>query len=535
MAGRDATAPSWTARAGRTGVVTFQCRSQGSQLWFATMRYRGKEDPRTSLEAARPGTWPRHPHATSDISHDAVVVLPGIMGSALRDAESGRLLWGLSVRLLERAWRHRDGLLPLHLTPAEREGRYERVKATGLLEVPAWAPFLQGFEPYGNLLAAVGEVTADDAAVLAFPYDWRLPVAVNGSRLAAAARRHLTVWRAHPASRRDDRPARLVFVAHSMGGLVTRAALAQTPDLVADTRAVITLGTPFYGAVKAAVILNGDRHAPLTALPRHRMTALAAGMPGVHDLLPDFRCVDAGLDVLRLTPTDVAALGGDKELATQAMDFQQRVRTGGTVTLPGHRAVVGVAQPTMQSLRLADGVVHEQHVAFRTHPDGQLVRDADGVPERRDRAGDGTVYRESASLGGPVITYLPLQHGALAKDGGVLRHVRAVITEQDDQLGPPMGAGEIGLTVPEDILAGVPWTLRLTGADSYAGITCTVHEAETDRRVDTLRLGWSDDDIAAQVTLPAPGLYRVRVDTGGTSPLTQLVLASEPGHSDEKP
>ncbi|TQE30531.1 hypothetical protein Sipo8835_23140 [Streptomyces ipomoeae] len=448
------------------------------------------------------------------------------MGSALLDTATGRRIWGLSVRGLARAWRRRDGLLPLHLTAAEREGRYGRVEATGLLEVPAWAPFLQGFEPYGNLLAAVQEVTADRAALLAFPYDWRLPVAVNGARLAEAARRHLTAWRTQPGSHAGGRPARLVFVAHSMGGLVTRAALAHSPDLVKDTRAVISLGTPFYGAVKAAVILNGSRHDPLPALPRHRMAALAATLPGVHDLLPDFRCVDAGLDVNHLTAADVAALGGDKELATQAMEFRQRIRTYGARTLPSHRAVVGVAQPTMQSLRLADGLAHEQYVAFRTHPDGTLARDGNGIPERRDRAGDGTVYRDSASLGSLATTYLPLQHGALAKDSIALRHVRAVITEQDDELGPPMGAGEIGLAIPEDIVAGTAWSLRLTGADTFAGITCSVHDAEDDRRITTVRLGWVDDEITARVTLPVPGLYRVRVDTGGNAPVTQLVLAS---------
>ncbi|MFD3804764.1 hypothetical protein ACFWTC_14290 [Streptomyces sp. NPDC058619] len=476
--------------------------------------------------------WLPQPLTARDISRDAVIVLPGIMGSALTETETGRRIWGLSPRMLARAWQRRDGMLPLHCTSGEREGDYGRVTATGLLEVPAWAPFLQGCEPYRDLLTAVHEVTVDKTAVLTFPYDWRLPVAVHAARLAEAARRHLTAWRAHPGSR-GERPARLVFVAHSMGGLVTRAALAHAPDLAPDTRAVITLGTPFYGAVKAAVILNGSRHDPLPTLPRHRMAAAAATLPGIHDLLPVFRCVDAGRDVHRLTAADVAALGGDMELAAQAMDSQHRIITQGPAALPGHRPIVGVAQPTMQSLRLTDGLVHEQYVAFQTHSDGALLRDTNGIPERRDRAGDGTVYRESATLPGPAVTYLPLQHGALAKDSVVLRHIRAVITEQVEHLGPPMGAGEIGLAVPEDIVAGQAWTLRVTGADTYVGITCTVHNAEDDRRIATPRLGWTDDEIAAWVTLPAPGLYRVRVDTGGNAPVTQLVMASGPDGSDE--
>ncbi|NNJ08375.1 hypothetical protein HHX38_30300 [Streptomyces sp. PKU-MA01144] len=454
------------------------------------------------------------------------------MGSALSDAQSGRLIWGLSPRMLTRAWQRREGMLPLHCTSAEREGQYGRVEAVGLLEVPAWAPFLQGCEPYRDLLSAVHEVTVDRAAVLAFPYDWRLPVAVHARQLAEAARRHLSAWRAHAGSR-GERPARLVFVAHSMGGLVTRAALAHTPDLAPDTRAVITLGTPFYGSVKAAVILNGSRHDPLPAMPRHRMAAAAATLPGIHDLLPVYRCVDVDTDVHRLAAADVAALGGDRELAAEAMDFQARISAHEPTALPGHRPIVGVAQPTVQSMRLTGGVVHEQYVAFRAHSDGALVRDAHGIPERVDRAGDGTVYRESATLSGPAVTYLPLQHGALAKNSVVLRHIRAVITEQDEHLGPPLGVGEIGLVVPEDIVAGQAWTLRVTGADTYVGITCTVHDAEDDRRIATPRLGWMEDEIAAHVMLPAPGLYRVRVDTGGNAPVTQLIMACGPDESNE--
>ncbi|MFD8884654.1 hypothetical protein ACFV0H_19325 [Streptomyces erythrochromogenes] len=58
-------------------------------------------------------------------------------------------------------------------------------------------------------------------------------------------------WRAA-----GDRQPRLLFAAHSMGGLVVRAALEQDPELAADTRAVITVGTPFLGSAKAVLPLN---------------------------------------------------------------------------------------------------------------------------------------------------------------------------------------------------------------------------------------------------------------------------------------
>jgi hypothetical protein len=477
-----------------------------------------------------------------DVTHDAVVVVPGIMGSALRDTTKGRYVWRPHDPRWWSAWLRDDGIRPLHLDENERSGKYGRVEATELLRAPGWAPVLKGFEPYSALLDAVERTVADPKAVLEFPYDWRLPVAINGELLAEAAHRHLAQWRAsgdHDWARRrhpDGREARLVFVAHSMGGLVTRAAFAyaasQGSDLVPETRAVVTLGTPFLGSVKSAVILNGDRSSRLPALIRRRMQALSATLPGVHDLLPDYRCVDAGTDVHRLGSAEVAALGGDAELAREAQLFQRRMREQAPA-LPGHRALVGVAQPTAQSLRLEAGVVHKQYVAFERNGDGELARDGDRIPIRRDRAGDGTVYRDAAHLASNEPIGLPLQHGGLAKDGVAIEYVRAVLTEYDHDFGPALGGGHIGLGVPDYVAAGSPWPLRVLSAPdsrrpANAGTRCTVHDAATDRQIGRANLRRIDGELGAQVTLPAPGLYRIKAKSGGNAPVTQLVLAIDP-------
>ncbi|MEV5934580.1 esterase/lipase family protein [Streptomyces sp. NPDC093250] len=477
----------------------------------------------------------------ADATHDAVVIVPGIMGSALKETATGRLLWGLQGTAWLKAWTRGDGLLPLHLDEDERAGRYGRITPAGLLRFPAWAPVLKGFEPYSRLVQAVRGKVVHPAAVLEFAYDWRLPVEHNGRLLAEAAHRHLTAWRthdAHTAARDvygDGRPARLVFICHSMGGLVTRAAFAHATasgsSLDADTRAVITLGTPFHGSAKTTVILNGNRSDPLPVLPPGRMQALAATLPGVHDLLPGYRCIDAGMDGHHLTAADVEAIGGDRDLAQVALDFQHRMRS---VALPGHRAVAGVAQPTVQTIRIDAGIVHEQYEAFETNRDGELARHrATGIPIRRNRAGDGTVYRDMATVPGAIETGMALQHGALAKGSDALAYIRTVLTEYDKDRGPALGPGGIGLELPDSADAGKPWWLRIHPApdetlDTYAGLSCTLHDAESDRLLATPRLGWHDGTVAARITLPAPGLYRVRVDTGGPAAVTQLVLATHP-------
>src|SRR5271163_1437216 len=47
---------------------------------------------------------------TVPVCRDAVIVIPGIMGSELVDAETGDVLWGLSPRSYLRFWTSGDGL-----------------------------------------------------------------------------------------------------------------------------------------------------------------------------------------------------------------------------------------------------------------------------------------------------------------------------------------------------------------------------------------------------------------------------------------
>lgn len=489
------------------------------------------------MNQANGGVWRPEAPQHLDVTQDAVIVVPGIMGSELRDAETDDLLWGLKPAMLRRFWGGKDGLEALHVTAAELGGSV-RVRPSELLCTPAWAPVLNGFEPYGELLKVVKGAIADRRALLPFPYDWRLKVQHTGRLLAIEARQHLEAWtatvQADPALRGlcDDRMPQLVFVAHSMGGLVVRAALDHDRNLLPDTRAVLTLGTPFLGSVKAAVMLNGGRRWGGTRGKfMDRLQKLAATLPGLYDLLPDYRCVDEGQEILRLTPTAVAAIGGDSGLARAAAAFQAKMRSSQTPSLPCRLAVVGVAQETVQSIRIENGVVHPQNRAFLTHTDGELRRDRHGIPEWYDRWGDGTVYRDAASNGAARTTYLPVQHGALAKDKAVLHHIHAVLTERDDQVGPPMAHG-LGLVLPDEgVVAGETWTLRLTGSHSPIGISCHVVDTETGLCVAQPRFSAQGEGVEAPVTISAPGLYRIEAQYRGGSIVTQLILAFEPQRS----
>ncbi|MCF6525176.1 hypothetical protein HOY81_19125 [Streptomyces sp. JJ36] len=448
------------------------------------------------------------------------------MGSELRDTGTGEVLWGLSsASWVRRAWLRPGGLHGLRMTEEERAGRTGRVRATGLLRSSVWTPYLHGFEPYARLVEEIRDCVADPAAVRPFPYDWRLPTAVNGRLLAAAAREHLEAWRRHPAhdrarrARADERPARLVFVAHSMGGLVARAALDPAHDagLAGDTRAVLTLGTPFFGAAKAAAILNTGRGGPVP-LPHRQLREVCAGMPGLHDLLPQYRCVRDGDDVRRLEPGDVAALGGSAELAAAA---EAAHRDRERVPLPGHRAVVGTTQPTVQNLTLRDGVVVTHHSGVRQHSDGRLLRDTRGRLRWFDLQGDGTVYKQSAAQG-PAVIPLPFQHGAVARHP-VARKAVAELLRDDDPLGPPQGAAGCGLDVPDLAVAGERLTVRIGEVDTLSGLDCRAVHLETGT-VLPLRPGWRDGTLVATPVLGTPGLHRITAATPDGHTVSQLTL-----------
>ncbi|WP_433795127.1 esterase/lipase family protein [Actinoplanes sp. CA-252034] len=423
------------------------------------------------------------------------------MGSELIDRSSGDVLWGMSPLDYARLWTSNRAITRLHLTDAERAGDHRRVHATRLLRTPAATPGLGGFEPYRAMAARLRERVADPSAVEEFPYDWRLAVPVNAAYLAEAAAEHLRRWRRHPRGSRD---ARLVLVAHSMGGLVAGYFTERLGgrDLV---RLTVTLGTPFYGSVKAAHLLNAGRGSPVP-LPRARLRKLAVTLPGVHDLLPSYRCREENGVVHRLTPADVASLGGDPELARDSLRLHEVFAEPDSSRL---RPVIGVEQPTMQSMRLEAGVVVPQwHI-----PDGG---------REIDHAGDGTVYLEAALGGVHPIAALPQSHGGIARTREALAAVTVALT--NDRLTPSMGAAGPGIDVPDTVVTGELVDITIT-SDRLVPPGCRVFDLETNALVDRPRPRRHNGGWAAALRLRHTGAYRIEVKDGGFAPVTEVVLA----------
>jgi hypothetical protein len=386
------------------------------------------------------------------------------------------------------------------------------VRPGRLVSKPAYLPGLSGLDPYTSLSNALRrEILAHPDALREFSYDWRLSISDAATELVPVAKAHLERWRSHPDGSRE---AQLTFVCHSMGGLVARYFAEATEAgqaLSRSIRRIVTLGTPYYGSVKAFRALATGRAGPLIVHVR-RLRPVLLSMPSLYELSPRYRCVQDGADLRKLTETDFAAIGGDGDLAAKADwvhdNLNSHVEAAGRRSCPV-RARVGTSQPTLQTFSFDAG-----HPRF-DDPACYLI-------EGKDWQGDGTVYRQSATPAGAEPDYIPQRHGRLASTHEGIEYVRAVLTESPT--GPPLAAGEgVGIDFPDSVMLGKPFQIQIV-ADPWARVTCVARDASTGRQVARAQIARSSDALSAHLVLRSPGLYRIEAKSGGGSAVGDYVM-----------
>ena len=287
-----------------------------------------------------------------------VILVPGIMGSQL----------GLK----------RPAPLPpdiVWLDPLDIQ--HGRLAA---LRLPAAAPIISMGVVLFSYLRLKLYLRAQGFVVEFHDYDWRLSVRESGRALAA---------RLHAA-----KPARVAIVAHSMGGLVSRAALS-LPDTQHVER-VVLLGTPNSGSFAAVQALRGT-YAVVRKVARIADKASAESLaadifstfPSLYDLLP------------------FGGVAGKTDL------FDEH-------TWPA-------SGPRPQPILLQAALAARAHLASA---DGRFaviagagVETVTAVKRRRDdfvytltRHGDGTVPLASAQLHGVRCAYARVAHSELTRD-----------------------------------------------------------------------------------------------------------------------
>jgi len=375
------------------------------------------------------------------VVRDVVVVLPGIMGSAL--AQHGRPVWSLGGGLLRGLVTLGGSVGALALPEGIGDDHPgDGVKATGLLDglhvIPGlWSPvtgyaglvrFLRGAR--FHLLEAPPADPDRMANLVAFPYDWRLSNRCNARRLKTEIGPVLERWRDQPGM--ED--AKLVLVCHSMGGLVARW-FVEREGGAEITRALVSLGTPYRGAVNALETLVNGVRAPVGPL-RSALTRLAGSLPSLYELLPTYACMVAA-DGTRRPVSEAGVPGLSAAMLRDAAAFHAELDAAAAAA--GDPAVevrvcptVGIRQPTATTARWAHG---------------RLIVEA--TIDGRDDGGDGTVPRLSAQ---PLALRGVAAHG-IAEQHGALQANRAVWDQLDQVLTAATLVWEAAETDPEADLA----------------------------------------------------------------------------------
>jgi pimeloyl-ACP methyl ester carboxylesterase len=297
--------------------------------------------------------------AVSD-AHPHVVVVPGILGSQLGIARQRPLpndvLW----------------LDPIDI----------QIGRLRLLALDAGAPIIPlGVVLYSHLKLRL-RLRAAGFAVTFHDYDWRLGIEDSGAALAERLR--------------AQGCRRLAIVAHSMGGLLSRIALA-LPGTQHVER-VVLLGTPNQGSFAPMQVLRGT-YAVVTKIARldgattaERLTEeVFNSFPSLYQMIPAIS--RKGLDLLdpRAWPDSGPAL------RLPLLERARRFRDGLPPVDERFTAVAGVGQETVTA----------------------AAKGRNGFIYTVTRHGDGTVPADSAALNGANTYFAKTAHSDLTRDAYV--------------------------------------------------------------------------------------------------------------------
>ena len=381
------------------------------------------------------------------IDRNPVIVIPGLLGSRLRDPASKQIVWGaFDGNAADPGTADGARLVALPFTDmttpgagVKQDGVLDRIKirVAGIpITLQAYAEILNtlgvgGYRDEALGLAGQVDYGNDHFTCFQFGYDWRQDNVINAQNLMAFMKEKRADVQAEYA-RRDgvrDAPVKFDIVAHSMGGLLARYALLYgDSDLPADGSLppvtwggaeymgrLIQVGTPNGGSVDGFRVLVDGRDFGTPIVPRYRPSILGT-FPSLYQLLPRQRsrsvvlagAPDVSLDlhdpaVWQRMGWGLAAPGNEAELATlmpgvpNAEDRRRFALVLQARLLHRARAFAAamdrkVTQPPGTELMLVVGDAIQTTERMAANPeDGRLTA-------WRTAAGDGTVLRDSVML-----------------------------------------------------------------------------------------------------------------------------------------
>jgi pimeloyl-ACP methyl ester carboxylesterase len=448
---------------------------------------------------------------------DIVVVIPGLIGSVL--SKDGKALWGTSPSAI---WRVIAGgaLDQLELGGADNEedDLGDGIVATALIENVEIIPGLWKQGGYSRLAEYFlqGMHLVRDENYFEFPYDWRRSNRVSAKKLAALIWLWLAAWR----TKSGNPQAKVVFVVHSMGGLVARY-FVECLEGWKVTKTILSFGTPYKGSGNALGFLCNGFAWKIGPVQAFDGTDALRSFDSIYQLLPTYPFVSLQTaDLKRVSEVDLPNLDHKRALVARSFHEDIRIAQARNALLdeyarsgPQVRPVVGTEQPTIQSAAW-DGT----KLSLLTS------REGDNQP------GDGTVPRVSAlplELAQSSATYVPNTHSALQSDVAAVGHMRGVLTESDIDLQTYRAAvgASFALYLEDAYRSADPVRIEVEVSDYVQKVNGVIERLDEPAAPMPATLRPSGDRYRADVTLQ-PGTYRVKLSADGFHPVDDVFLVT---------
>ncbi|GAA4994167.1 esterase/lipase family protein [Streptomyces hyderabadensis] len=444
------------------------------------------------------------------MKHDLVVVVPGIMGTSLsRDGEDA---WNTSLAMLRDALTSRAGVAErLRLQDGIGDGEPEPRYALEVGEPIRTLRQLPGWGRHGGHAHLARHLGIDRERLVTFPYDWRLSNRNSAEKLRQFVDEHLDRWRTTADPRRypEARDAKVILLCRSMGGLVARYYLEVLGGR-RETRAVVTLGTPYRGSLKAMRMLTG--HASGAMRPwRSLIREVCSTYPSIGQLLPTYEVVEHSafgrIPLQAVAPVEGIPAAMLDDAARFAWQIERAVEENERKGVPSYDLLVvgGDKHPTTYGVR---------HGADESL---EYLHRVSGSPwGAADWWGDSTVSRHSAQ---PLMDdentrtqWCSFRHASMFDAARVREQMRNVCDGRP-LLQDLADDYETGIDLPDTVMAGEEFEVVAVRAD--AAMRLVVRQVTEDGRVlaETPMKPCGDGEFRVALRLE-PGLWRLQVASG---------------------
>lgn len=437
---------------------------------------------------------------------DVIVLLPGVLGSVLQ--KDGKDVWGLSVGAFSNAlWNLGANIQELAIPQDQLDNpEYDDgVTATRLIpdtHLVPWFWKIDGYTLIGETLKTYFELE-EGQNYFEFPYDWRRDNRIAAQRLRQQSHQWLADWR----ERSGNKDARLILIAHSMGGIVSRYFI-EALEGWRDTRMLITFGTPFRGSMNALSFTVNGLAKKVGFITLIDLSEMLRSFTSTYQLLPIYSCLDRGDGKLIKLNEAKEIPNLDPKRVQIAFDFQQEIDDAvrGNLNNEEYRngyslhPIVGIYQPTFQSAQFSNGVF-------------EVLQELEG----EDLAGDGTVPRISAI---PVemknqnsAVFASEQHASLQNATSVLWQVRGLLSGLSINFDKfrDIAGSNIGLEIEDAFQVEEPITIRAR-SEINANLIATITDVKTDSIIARIQLNKGIGEWQTAELAPIPeGSYRITI------------------------